>query len=189
MIEEQVVNGLKVQEIQGLTEAVKKEPQIAQATFRATTVWETGFRNEAAVKDFTLGGITNSTSRTKPFTVVGDHPPELLGTNKGPSSVEIVLTALGHCISSGFATYGAHLGIPVESLTIEVEGDMDLQGLLALPKPGAVRPGFQEIRAKYYIKSKAPKEQLQQLAKMAEDLSPTRDSLRAVKFSSQLVVQ
>jgi hypothetical protein len=72
---------------------------------------------------------------------------------------------------------------------VETEGDIDLQGMLALPEPGKVRPGFQEIRARYYIKSQAPREQLEKLAKMSEDLSPTRDSLRAVKFSSELIVQ
>ena len=49
------------------------------------------------------------------------------------------------------------MGIPVESLTIDIEGDIDLQGMLMLPEPGKVRPGFQEIRATYYVKSKAPK--------------------------------
>jgi len=136
---EQVVNGIKVQEVQGLIEAVKKEPQIAQAKFYATTTWTNGFRNEASIKDFALGGVQNSTSRAKPFTVAGDHPPELLGTNEGPSSVELALAALGHCIASGFSVYGAHMGVPIKSLVVEVQGDIDLQGMLALPEPGKVR--------------------------------------------------
>jgi len=64
-----------------------------------------------------------------------------------------------------------------------------MQGMLGLPQPGAVRPGFLEIKAKYYIKSKAPREQLEKVAKMGEDLSPVKDSTRAVKFSSQLFVE
>lgn len=184
-----ITNGLEVQQIQDMIEAVKKQPQMAQSKFYAKTLWRGGFTNEAQVKDFSLGGVKNVSSRPAAFTVAGDHPPELLGTNKGPSSVEILLSALGHCIASGFATYGAHMGIPIESLTLEVEGDIDLQGMLGLPEPGKVRPGFQEIRARYHVKSQAPREQLEKLAKMSEDLSPTRDSLRAVKFSSELVVQ
>lgn len=183
------VNGLDVQQIQNMVETVKKQPEVAQSRFYARTAWRNGFYNEASIKEFALGGAKNETSRTATFKIIGDHPPELLGTNKGPSSVELVLAALGHCIASGFATYGAHLGIPIESLDVEVEGDVDLQGMLALPEPGTVRPGFQEIRARYYVKSKASKTQLEQLAKMAEDLSPTRDSLRAVKFYSHLIVQ
>ncbi len=81
------------------------------------------------------------------------------------------------------------MGISIKSLQVEIEGDVDLQGMLALPEPGKVRPGFQEIRAKYRVQSDAPREQLEQLAKMSEDLSPTRDSLRAVPFSSEPVVE
>src|SRR5437016_8141684 len=90
MMTQKMVNGLNVQKVQALIEAVKKEPGIAQARFHTSTNWITGFQNQASVKDFTLGGVTNSTSRTEPFTVVGDHPQELLGTNKGPSSVELL---------------------------------------------------------------------------------------------------
>jgi hypothetical protein len=52
-----------------------------------------------------------------------------------------------------------------------------------------VPPGFQAIRATYYVRSTAARDQLEQLAKMSEDLSPTRHSLRAVDFSSRLIVQ
>lgn len=71
----------------------------------------------------------------------------------------------------------------------EVEGYLDVQGMLGLPQPGAVRPGFQEFKVKYFVKSKAPREQLEKAAKMGEDLSPVKDSTRAVKFSSQLFVE
>jgi hypothetical protein len=52
-----------------------------------------------------------------------------------------------------------------------------------------IQPGFQKIRAVYNVKSSASREQLEQLAKMSEDLSPTRHSLRAVDFESKLVVE
>ena len=184
-----IVNGIDTEQIQGMMAAVKKQPQMAQAKLFAKTQWKSGFNNEASVKDFEMGGAMNTTSRKSPFIIAGDHPPELLGTNKGAASVEVLLAALGHCISNGFAMYGAAMGIPVESVTIDLEGDIDLQGLLMLPEPGKVRAGFQEIRARYYVKSAAPKDQLEKLAKLSEDFSPVRDSLRAVKFSSQLFVQ
>ena len=189
MAQATVVNGLNVQGIQDMVEMVKAQPEVAKAAFYATTIWRGGFHNEAVVKPFSMGGVRNDTSRKKAFTIVGDHPQELLGTDKGPSSVEVLLSALGHCLASGWATYGTSMGIPIEGLRVEVEGDIDLQGMLALPEPGAVPPGFQDIRATYYVKSSAPREQLEQLAKMSEDLSPTRHSLRAVNFSSHLAIQ
>lgn len=181
------VNGLEVNNITQMVEGVKAKPDMAQATFSATTSWKSGFHNKAEIKSFKLGGANISHSKT--FTVEGDHPKELLGTGLGPTSVEVLLAALGHCIASGWATYGAALGVEVDDLKVEVEGDIDLQGMLGLPEPGKVQPGFQKIRVTHYVKSKAPREKLEQVKKMAEDLSPTRDSLRAVDYSSKLVVQ
>jgi uncharacterized OsmC-like protein len=184
-----VINGVRVQAIQEMVTAVKAQPRIAAATFSANTTWKSGFHNEATIKAFSLGGARNETSRRQPFKVDGDHPAELLGTDNGPTSVEILLAALGHCLASGWAVYGASMGISVEALRIEVDGDIDLQGMLGLPEPGMIQPGFQKIRAVYHVKSSVSREQLEQLAKMAEDLSPTRHSLRAVDFESKLVVE
>jgi uncharacterized OsmC-like protein len=184
----QVVNGLRVHGIQDMVGAVKAQPQMAAATFSATTTWRSGFQNEATIKAFALGGAENE-ARQQQFKIVGDHPAELLGTDAGPTSVELVLAALGQCLASGWAVYGASMGISIDALRIEVKGDIDLQGMLALPELGAIPPGFQRIRASYHVNSSAPREQLEQLAKMAEDLSPTRHSLRAVAFDSQLVIE
>jgi len=182
-----VVNGLEVNNIVTMVEGVKRNPASAQATFYATTNWKSGFHNEAEISNFTVGGAKLKHAKT--FKVEGDHPKELLGTDKGPTSVEVLLAALGHCIASGWAIYGAHMGVPIEALRIEVEGDIDLQGMLGLPEPGKVRPGYQNIRVTHYVKSKAARERLEQVKQMAEDLSPTKDSLRAVSYASKLVIQ
>ena len=184
-----VINGVRVQAIQEMVAAVKDQPQVAAATFCATTTWKSGFHNEATIKAFSLGGARNETSRHQPFKVEGDHPAELLGTDSGPTSVELLLAALGHCLASGWSVYGASMGIPIDSLRIEVDGDIDLQGMLGLPEPGMIQPGFQKIHAAYYVTSSVPREQLEQLAKMSEDLSPTLHSLRAVDFESNLIVE
>lgn len=182
-----VMNGIDTKQVNQIIEMVKGNPSVAQTTFFSTTTWKSGFDNETAIKDFELG--KNRVARSQTFKVAGDHPPELLGTNNGPTSVEILLAALGHCLASGWSTYGAVTGVPIEELKVQVDGDIDLQGMLMLPQPGAVRPGYQEIRAKYFVKSKASRSQLEQVKKMAEDLSPTRDSLRAVRFSSELIIE
>jgi uncharacterized OsmC-like protein len=184
-----IVNGFDMEQVQGLINAVKGQPQMGQAKLSAKIAWRDGFFTEASVKDFIVGGVKFEASRSKPFIIPQDHPPEFGGgTNKGATAGELLLATLGHCVTGGFALFASVMGIPIESLRSEVEGDIDLQGMLGLPEPGIVRPGFLEIRVKYYVKSKAPREQLEMAAKMGEDLSPVKDSLRAVKFSSQLVV-
>lgn len=186
-VDSAVVNGIDAKQVQQIIEAVKGNPAIAQTTFFSTTIWKRGLNNETVIKDFEMG--KNKVSRPETFRVVGDHPAELLGTNRGPTSMEILLVALGQNLASWWSKYGAVTGVPIDGLKVQVDGDIDLQGVLMLPQPGAVRPGYQEIRAKYYVKSKASRSQLEQVKKMAEDLSPIRDSLRAVRFISELVIE
>src|SRR3990172_7834079 len=109
-----IINGLDAEGIQSMVEMVTKQPEVAKATFYADTTWRAGFHNEAAVKAFSLGGARNDTTRREPFRVAGDHPPELLGTDMGPTSVELLLAALGHCLASGWATYGVAMGVSIE---------------------------------------------------------------------------
>jgi len=182
-----VINGLEVNNTNKMVESVKSNPASAKATFYATTNWKSGFHNEAEISNFTVGGAKLKHAKT--FKVEGDHPRELLGSDKGPASVEVVLAALGHCISNGWAMYGGALSISIEACRIEIEGDIDLQGMMGLPEPGKIRPGYQNIRVTHRVKSKAPKEKLEQLKQMAEDLSPVRDSLRAISYSSKLVIE
>jgi len=179
------INGVDLSRAQAMREAVMKQPKSAWAKFQARATWKTAFYNESTIDEFWLGG--NKNSRVKPFGITSDHPPELMGTNKGALPPEILLDALSHCITNNFASYGAGMGIKIDSLVTQIEGDIDLQGTMGLPEPGKVRPGYQELRATYYIKSDATMEQLEKLAKISEDLSPTRDSLRAVKFSSKII--
>jgi len=183
-------NGFEMSQLQRLVDAIKSQPNLADATLSAKVEWREGFYTEAFVKDFVAGGSRNETSRSKPFMVPQDHPYELGGgTNRGATAGELLLATLGHCLTGGFANASAIMGIQLASLNVEVEGEIDLHGVLGLPEPGAVQPGFKTIRARYRVRSTASREQLMAAAKMAEDLSPVKDSLRAVRFSSQLEVQ
>lgn len=187
---EKKFNGFDVEKVQGLVEFVKKQPEAGKAILSANVNWKGGWHTEALVKDFIVGGMKNDTSRQKPFVIPQDHPQELGGgTNQGASAGELLLATLGHCVTGGFASSAVMMGIELESLRTEVEGHIDIQGMLGLPEPGVVRPGFQEFKVKYFVKSKAPRDQLEKAAKMGEDLSPVKDSTRAVKFSSQLFVE
>jgi uncharacterized OsmC-like protein len=182
-----IINGFEVANVVKMVEDVKKNPAPFQSTFCATTFWKGGYHCVAEVSTFTVGGA--KLKHTKTHRVEGDHPKEFLGNDKGPSAAELVACALGHCIAGGWGACGALLGVPVESLRIEVEGDLDPQGMLGLPEPGKVRPGFQNFRVTHYVKSKAPKVKLEQVKQMAEDLSPVKDSLRAINYSSKMVIE
>ena len=67
-------------------------------------------------------------------------------------------------------------GIKVESLTFKLEGDIDLHGFLGLSD--TVRPGYQNIRLSYQVKSNAPREKLEELCEYVQKTSPVLDIIR-----------
>jgi uncharacterized OsmC-like protein len=182
------LNGIDVQALGQMIETVKEQPGAARAQFSVTTQVEKGFHARSEIHQPRLGG-QRVAGRTHTFRAEGGHPPELLGHDEGPAAVETLLASLGACIASGYTTFGAAMGIGVERVRLEVTGDLDLQGFMGLPSPGAVRPGFQRIHARTIVRSAAPREQLEKLRETAENASPVRDSLRAVPFTSELVVE
>src|SRR3989304_287035 len=66
-------------------------------------------------------------------------------------------------LSRGSARSGARRGTPAERVRADVTGYIDLQGFLGLPTPGAVRPGYERIHAKFTVKSRASRADLEKL--------------------------
>lgn len=167
-------NGIDVEALNSTIEAVKQNPLLAKCTFSTRTVWKKGFQNEAEIRDFVQAGET--IKRGKTFHLPGDHPEGLLGHNTGPSAAETLIAATGACVAGGWATFGAASNIQIDSLRIDLAGDIDLQGFMGLDEK--VRPGLKKIRGKIFVKSPASDAQLRELKQTAEKMSPVVDSLR-----------
>ena len=90
--------------------------------------------------------------------------------------MELLLQALAFCYSVGYVANAAALGIEIDSMTYEIEGDLDIRPFLGIFE--GQRPGFTEIRAKAKVKSSnASREQLEELCRYVQDTSPVRDTL------------
>lgn len=70
------------------------------------------------------------------FQVISDSGPDFAGYNLGPSSPELQLGVLGSCLTHVFLIQAADLEVPLDSLEVEVTGQMD---------PRAGKPGFEKI--------------------------------------------
>src|SRR4030067_2868879 len=105
------INGLEVSDINKMIEGVKGNPSAFRLTTYVTTFWKSGYNCVAEVEKFTVGG--GKLKHVKTFKVEGDHPKEFLGTDRGPSAVELLASALGHCIGGGWAAAGARLWVPL----------------------------------------------------------------------------
>lgn len=168
-------NGIDLEQLVGTIEAIKAQPELAMFKFRAGTEWLGGGHSRTCIQDFYGAGAEDS-SRSRPFILEGDEPPILLGGNRAPNAVEVILHALASCLAVGFVYNAAAQGISVEALEFDLEGELDLHGFLGLSD--AVRPGYQQIRVTYRAKADAPREKLVELCDYVQKTSPVLDIIR-----------
>lgn len=134
------------------------EPAKAMATFKSSSALQENLHSRATMRGHTISI---------------DEPEGLGGTDKGPNPVEIVLAALGTCQEITYRAYATAMGIPLEGVSVAVEGDVDLRGFFGVSED--VRPGYQAIRATVNITSSASDEQLEQLRNMVNGHCPVLD--------------
>jgi uncharacterized OsmC-like protein len=79
---------------------------------------------------------------------VGNHRG-VGGLHEAPNSGELLCAALAACQDSTIRMVADLLGIRLTALAVEVEGDVDLRGTLAVD--GSVRVGFQSMRCQTRI--------------------------------------
>jgi uncharacterized OsmC-like protein len=169
------VNGVNVDQLIATVNAIQQNPDLARFQFRAHNEWIGGGHSRTSIQGF-YGAGQEDTSRSRPFLVEGDEPPVLLGGNAGANAVEAVLHALASCLAVGFIYNAAAQGINVESLSFDLEGDLDLRAFLGLSED--VRPGYEGIRLTYRVESDAPREKILELCDYVQKTSPVMDIIR-----------
>lgn len=167
-----VRNGIDIEQLLATIEAAKADAAVGTFTFRAASTWKGGTHNRGSIDGFVHAGQEDDT-RAEPFVLDGDEPPVLLGDNRGPNAVELVLQALGFCYAVGYVANAAARGIDISRMDYEIEGDLDVRSFLGLEGP---RPGFTAIRVTGRVSSpNGTKEQLTELCEYVQATSPVRD--------------
>jgi uncharacterized OsmC-like protein len=169
------LNGVNINQLVATVNAIQQNSDLARFQFRAHNEWTGGGHSRTSIQGF-YGAGQEDVSRIRPFILEGDEPPVLLGGNAGPNAVEAVLHALASCLAVGFIYNAAAQGITVESLSFDLEGDLNLRAFLGLSKE--VRPGYESIRLTYRVKSDAPREKIEELCDYVQKTSPVLDILR-----------
>lgn len=152
-------NGVDMGRVDALKTVMQEDPAAGRKTLSAITSWNGG---------------AHSTTIVRNFAVPADEPAALGGTDRGPSPTELVLTGLSACIATGIAYSAADVGIEIDSIEIDVAGDLDLGGFLYI---GNARPGFAEIRLTVRVDADAPQELIEELVNRGYRRSPVAASL------------
>lgn len=108
------------------------------------------------------------------FSITFDEPSELGGTNKGMNPVEGILCALGACEGVIAALFAKHYNFTYEEFYVELEGDLDFDGLKGVPD---VPKGLQAIRFTMHFKTDESQERCEEFARLIESKCPVFDTL------------
>lgn len=164
-----VLNGLDVDAAMSTIEAIQNDPELAQFQFRARNRWISGGENRSTIKDF-YGAKAEDDSRSESWEFTNGEPPVLLGNNEGANPVEFLLHALAGCVTTTFVLHAMARGIAIKSLSTELDGDIDLHGLLGLNDE--IPAGYREIRVKMHVEADCSDKELDDLLAFAEAHSP-----------------
>lgn len=159
-----VKNGVNVDQLVETIGAVQQNPELAKFEFRSENNWINGGHCVSNIKSF-YGVGQEDTSRDEAFTMECSHPQVLLGENEAATPPEVVLHALGSCLTGAMVYHAAANGIDIKNANSSLNGGVDLHGFLGLNPE--VRTGFDGIKVTLRVKSDATAEQLENLAKFS----------------------
>jgi putative redox protein len=71
-----------------------------------------------------------SEAKVRQFSLTVDEPPTLGGSDAGPNPVELILAGLATCQEITYRAYATALGIPLDSVSVKLDGVLDLRGFL-----------------------------------------------------------
>ncbi len=131
------------------------------------------------------GLYTIATSRG--FEVAMDEPQTMGGADKAMTPVEMLLAAMGGCMTVVVASFADSLGVELADVYVDLEGDLDPDGFMG--KNPDVRPGFQEVRSTLTIESPSDPAKVEELAKLAIKRCPVKDTLSGVSVVSDYKVE
>ncbi len=179
-----ILNGIDVDALTAAIDAISNDPSQGETRWEVTTEWKGGTRNDTRVKGYHIGGKYVE----KDYTIRIDEPLELCGSNEYANPQEYLMAAMNSCMMVGYAAVCALMGIKLESLRLETEGEIDLRGFLGIDP--AVKPGYDSIRYRVFIKAEASDEQLQRVHETVMATSPNYFNIgTAIPLHATLVVE
>jgi uncharacterized OsmC-like protein len=138
--------------------AVDDDPANAQAQFTAQG---------------TLVGVTEVDIRTGEHSFKVDEPAALGGADVAANPVQYALASLGSCQAITYQFWAEQLGIGFESLSVRVEGDLDIRGFLGFDD--GVRPGLSAVRVEVTVTGPESPERYEELAAAVDQHCPVLD--------------
>jgi uncharacterized OsmC-like protein len=173
VVDTPVDNGVNVDALLGVRNALADTPDIAQFQWRATCYWIRGTHSRSHVDTFY--GFGGEQQHKTTFVYDADHPLAFAAEDNGVTPVEYVLVALGSCLTAGVAAVAQQRQIQLRSVQATVEAEMDLHGILGADPD--VRNGFSGVKVTYNIDADASPDEIKALVAQSQKRSAVYDVL------------
>jgi uncharacterized OsmC-like protein len=118
------------------------------------------------------GGSGIRRVRIRDFQIITDAGPAMAGYDLGPRSPEVLLGALGSCISHTVLIQAAVDGLPLDSLVVDVSADID-----SLAGSADVRTPLQNFAFEIQIESSADQEKFRRIIELLPEICPVLNVL------------
>ena len=166
-----VNNGVNVGALLEAREALRKAPEAAKFTWRATCKWLRGTHSRTNVSGF--HGLGQEQKHRTEFTFEADHPEIFASEDNGATPVELVLAGLASCLTAGVAAVAQNRGIQLRSVEAKLEGSMDIQGILGIDSD--VRNGYDDVKVTFDIDADASQQEIEALVAQSQKRSAVYD--------------
>ena len=151
-------------EIDALIAKGKADP-MAIRTLRCRTVAQGRFRQ--------LNYIRN----LPPQPVMEAEPEGLLAEAVAPNASEALLAAFGSCLATGIHANAVAQGIPIRSLQLELEADINTTAVWGAGDLHPKTIGFEAVRVQVQLDADAPRGLLEALVEHATRWSPVANTM------------
>jgi len=171
MTDAAVNNGVNVAALLQAREVLRGAPEAAQFKWRASCKWQNGTHSKTTIRNFF--GLGQEQRHKTEFHFEADHPEVFASEDLGATPVELVLAGLASCLTAGVAAVAQNRGIQLRSVEAELEGSMDIQGILGID--GDVRNGYDDIKVTFKIDADASQADIEALVAQSQKRSAVYD--------------
>lgn len=120
-------------------------------------------------------------TKVREHLVLSDYGDAAGGSNQAPNPIELLLSAMASCIEAAFYEFAVHEGFTIHSLSVDVEGTLDLRGLFMIDDVSA---GFKDVKYVFIIETPDDETKIRELAEKVILHCPVVDSLVKPTFIS-----
>jgi uncharacterized OsmC-like protein len=166
-----VNNGVNVQALLDAREVLKGAPDAAKFKWRASCKWKKGTHSTVDVHGFF--GLGAEQQHKRPTTFDADHPEIFASEDHGITPIEYVLVGLASCLTAGVAAVAQNRGIQLRSVESNLEGSMDVRGILGVDSD--VRNGYDDIKVTFKIDADASKADIEAIVAQSQKRSAVYD--------------